>query len=414
MSMLLALIKKEWLALLRDVHGLAALLLMPVLFIVIMSLALKDVYNPPSQALPYAVDSNDAGALVPSLLAQWTKSHGAARPLPADWHQALLAGELQYVIQLDADTSDRLMPSLVADKATSEAEAQAPPIRLLVEPTMDKALLASLQAQLTGLVSTVQVRTLGTVVKTMSGGGLPAGSPSDATAFAAGGPAPAPLVEVKRTGSPQIRPTSVQQNVPAWLVFGMFFVMSSISGLWLVERDNGVMARLRSLGVPNHTILLSKILPYLGVNALQAALMLSVGVWLMPLLGADALQLGGIHWPALLLVLASISAAAVGLAILVACLVRTQAQAGAVVPIVNVLMAAIGGIMVPKFVMPAFMQQLAELSPMNWGLEGLLTVLLRAGDVGAVVPFASRLMVFAGVAFLLALVLLRSSRLKNA
>ena len=49
MSMLLALIKKEMLALLRDVHGLAALLLMPVLFIVIMSLALKDVYNPPSQ-----------------------------------------------------------------------------------------------------------------------------------------------------------------------------------------------------------------------------------------------------------------------------------------------------------------------------------------------------------------------------
>lgn len=406
MSLLMALIKKEMLALLRDVHGLAALLLMPVLFIVIMSLALKDVYNPPSQVLSYAVDSKDAGTLAPSLLEHWAVDHGAAKALPADWNQALLSGELKYVIVLDAGTSDRLMPALSADIS----ETRAPPIHLVVEPTMDKALLSSLQAQMTGLVSAVQLRTLGVVVKAMSGGGTPS---SAALTAEERGPW-TPLVEVKRTGSLQIKPTSVQQNVPAWLVFGMFFVMSAVSGLWLVERDNGVMARLRSFGVPDHAILLSKILPYLGVNALQAALMLAVGVWLMPLLGADALQLGGIHWPALLLVLASISAAAVGLAILVACLVRTQAQAGAVVPIVNVLMAAIGGIMVPKFVMPSFMQQLAELSPMNWGLEGLLTVLLRDGDASAVLPYASRLLWFAGLTFVFALMLLRSSRLKNA
>ncbi|WP_231943472.1 ABC transporter permease [Hydrogenophaga crassostreae] len=407
MSMLLALIKKEMLALLRDLHGLAALLLMPVLFIVIMSLALKDVYNPPIQVLPYAVDSQDAGTLAPILLDNWAKEHGAAQALPTDWSQALLTGELKYVIQLDADTSERLMPSASAARG---AETVAPPIRLLVEPTMDKALLSGLQGQLTGLVSAVQVRTLSVVLEAMSGNAAALGAAQSPGASGSN----TPLVEVKRTGSLQIKPTSVQQNVPAWLVFGMFFVMSAVSGLWLVERDNGVMARLRSFGVPSHAILLSKVLPYLGVNALQAALMLSVGVWLMPLLGADALQLGGIHWSALLLVLASISAAAVGLAILVACLVRTPAQAGAVVPIVNVLMAAIGGIMVPKFVMPSFMQRLAELSPMNWGLEGLLTVLLRAGDVGAVLPYASRLLWFAGVTFVLALLLLRGSRLKNA
>ena len=55
MTLLFALMKKELLALFRDVHGLAALLLMPVLFIVIMSLALKDVYNPPTKTLSYAV-----------------------------------------------------------------------------------------------------------------------------------------------------------------------------------------------------------------------------------------------------------------------------------------------------------------------------------------------------------------------
>ncbi|MBL8452368.1 MAG: ABC transporter permease, partial [Zoogloea sp.] len=45
--MLLALIRKELLALLRDPHALAALFLMPAAFIVIMSLALQNLYAPP-------------------------------------------------------------------------------------------------------------------------------------------------------------------------------------------------------------------------------------------------------------------------------------------------------------------------------------------------------------------------------
>ena len=395
MTLLFALMKKELLALVRDVHGLAALLLMPVLFIVIMSLALKDVYNPPTKTLSYAVENKDEGALSTILLDQWRKDHGEALPLSADWQNDLLAGKLKYVIQIEEQTSETLAQVQIAPNSDNKAT-----IHLLVEPSMDKAMLASLQAQLTGLVSGIQVQTLRTIIAAQLQNSSPSPKADKETK-------PPDLVDVKRSSATQMTPTSVQQNVPAWLVFGMFFVMSAMSGLWLIERENGVTSRLHSFGVPNSTLLLSKIIPYLGVNALQAVLMLTVGVWLMPLLGADALQLIGINWPALLLVIAAISAAAVGLALMVACLVRTQAQAGALVPILNVLMAAIGGIMVPKFVMPTFMQRLAELSPMNWGLEGLLTVILRHGDMAAVAPYASRLVGFAALMFVLALLLLR-------
>jgi ABC-2 type transport system permease protein len=70
-------------------------------------------------------------------------------------------------------------------------------------------------------------------------------------------------------------------------------------------------------------------------------------------------------------------------------------------------MAAVGGIMVPKFVMPAFMQRLAEWSPMNWGLEALLTVLLRGGGLAETLPHALRLLAFAAVMIALALLLFR-------
>ncbi|MEO8154186.1 MAG: ABC transporter permease, partial [Rhizobacter sp.] len=213
------------------------------------------------------------------------------------------------------------------------------------------------------------------------------------------------LIQAERFGSNGPRPSAVQQNVPAWLVFGMFFVIASLSGLVVEERNSGALARLHSLGVPRSVMLASKALPYLGVNAVQAALMLAVGVWLMPWLGGDALSLAHIHWGALLAALLAISIAAVSMALALACAVRTHAQAAAVGPIANVLMAAIGGIMVPKFVMPTSMQRLAELSPMNWGLEALLNVLLRSGDVASTLPHVLRLGGFAVLMFGIALLL---------
>ena len=52
-------------------------------------------------------------------------------------------------------------------------------------------------------------------------------------------------------------------------------------------------------------------------------------------------------------------------------------------------MAALGGAMVPLFVMLPVMQKIAGCSPVNWGLEGLLDVLLRSGDVASVLCLKS-------------------------
>jgi ABC-2 type transport system permease protein len=154
-------------------------------------------------------------------------------------------------------------------------------------------------------------------------------------------------------------------------------------------------------------MIFAKIAPYILVNGIQAALMLAVGVWFMPLIGGDALTLSGISWGALLVILISISAAAVSLALAIACLVRTHAQASSIGPILNVLMAAMGGVMVPIFVMPSLMQQIARFSPMNWGLEGLLDIVLRGGGVASVLPEAARLWAFAVLMLVIAYALFR-------
>ncbi|UVH59748.1 ABC transporter permease [Variovorax paradoxus] len=381
--MLLALIKKELLALVRDMHGLAALFLMPMVFIVLMSLTLKDIYRPPLAELTYAIDMRDTATPAKWLQQLWQRSHGAPQPLGSDWQARLRNGTLKYVIVMEPGLSEELESAALSTQAR---------IHLLTEPGIDANLFNALRAELIGASGELKARLALAVPGTAS--------PAPEASIEA-------MVRAERFSTAGPRPTSVQQNVPAWLVFGMFFVVASLSSLFVQERSSGALGRLQSLGVSRTMLLASKALPYLGVNALQAVLMLAAGIWFMPLIGGDALSLAGIHWGALLLSLGAVSLAAVSLSLALACLVRSHAQAATIGPMVNVLMAAAGGIMVPKFVMPGFMQRLVEISPMNWGLEALLTVLLRGGDVADALPQIGRLVVFAALMFLLAVFLFR-------
>lgn len=408
--MLFALIKKELLALTRDVHGLAALFLMPTVFIVIMSLALKDVYSPPVKSLPYVVDNRDNGKLAVTLIEEWEKRHGKARPNPDNWKAAVQSGKLSYALVIEKDFSKAIVDEKLADGIH---------VRLITDPGLDGSAFAANQAELVMIASELraqallaasrmqldqQAQMIRQVQQALQAAGQPRQLPPPKASNATVTVTAQALVDSERLAAGS-RPTAVQQNVPAWLVFGMFFVVASLSNLFIQERQCGALARLASLGVPTRVMIWSKALPYLWVNGLQAALMLVVGVWLMPLLGGDALSLQGINWGALVLVLLGVSMAAISMALALASLVRTSAQAATIGPVVNILMAALGGVMVPKFVMPDFMQKISEFSPMNWGLEGMLDVMLRGSDMAGVAQPVSKLMGFAVLMFFAAVLL---------
>jgi ABC-2 type transport system permease protein len=55
---------------------------------------------------------------------------------------------------------------------------------------------------------------------------------------------------------PSVRlPSSVQQNVPAWLIFAMFFVVIPVSSIFIIERQQGTLQRLRAMGLPFRLVL---------------------------------------------------------------------------------------------------------------------------------------------------------------
>ena len=75
MNRLIALWRKETLALLRDRHGLAALFVMPVIFILVMTMALHDAFMPGAAIdVGYAIVDLDGSAHSQSLARRLNKT----------------------------------------------------------------------------------------------------------------------------------------------------------------------------------------------------------------------------------------------------------------------------------------------------------------------------------------------------
>jgi len=387
MHRLLALWNKEWLALARDVHGLAVLFVMPAAFIVIMSLALSDVFKDEAgRQAEFSVLAAD-GPKLAERVAQGLEGDGfRAAPAPTD-EAAARAGVRQgkpglvLLVPRDFERGLREPPD-----RTNPSQA----LTLLVDPVLPPAQLTVFQHRVLGTVLGLRVSEAIRIPGILDNAGA-----FDLKRVA--------TLRVEAVGNPRAgRPSSVQQNVPAWLIFGMFFVVMPISSLFIVERRDGTLARLASQQVPNSLLLLGKVVPFFVINLGQAALMLVAGHTLAPWLGGDELALP-VRWDLFAAITASTSLAAIGWGLLVAVCARTMEQATVIGGVGNILAAAIGGIMVPRFVMAETMQAWVDVSPMAWALDGFHAVILRQGAAADVLAPCLKLLSLAAVLFAAAL-----------
>ena len=401
MKRLTALWRKETLALLRDRHGLAALFLMPVIFILVMTMALHDAFMPGAAIdVGYAIVDLDGSPHSQSLVRRLNKTgsfrHVATVAQADTARQAIRDGRYALVLILPKGFGERLLAPAGADGQPTEA------LTLLVDPTLNPALQLAFRNQTSAALGTLRADEL-----TRKAGqlfGLPV------TANAPERDWPDEIVSIAVQNQRSVRPpSSVQQNVPAWLVFAMFFVVVPISSIFIIERQQGTLQRLAAMGLPFRLVLVGKLLPFFAVNQIQAVLMVMVGMFIVPLLGGEALQMpGGSGLFNAWLVAAAVSLAAVAWALLVASLTRTPQQATVLGGVGNILMGAIGGIMVPKFMMPAAMQTLAAFSPMAWGLDGFHIIMLRHGSFADIQTILLQLLAFAVLALAIAIPLNRT------
>lgn len=199
-----------------------------------------------------------------------------------------------------------------------------------------------------------------------------------------------------------IKPSITQNNVPAFALFAMFFIVIPLAGSLIAEKNEGTYDRIRTLPVSYLNILMGKTVAYLLVCILQFLLMAMVGIYLFPsLLGLPALEMGNNYFAIVIATIAS-ALSAIGFGLLVGTYSSTHNQAAMFGAILVVIMAALGGIFMPVYMMPESLKLVSNLSPLRWGIDAYLDIFVRGAGLLLIWENLLLLLGFFGISILVA------------
>lgn len=401
MHKLLAAIIKESKIILRDKEALLVLLAMPAVFVLIMSLALRDSFHEKAGVqFSVTIFDQDRGAVADAVRKVFAgnkhfvvsdKKPGAGFGA-AELSREVVSGGAKFAIWIPREASAQARRQVRAQLARQQTAAAPVRVEIYSDPTLRRDHRNFVSALVAGALRQYEAELF---VNEMIANIPGAPAPRTRTAIFA------PISDRHAGGDELPIPTSVQQNAPAWTLLAMFFLVIPLSVTLIKEAQQGSLMRLRTMPVSSRILIAGKVAPYFAINQIQVGLILLEGKYLLPVFGGDALELG--DSPAgIVLVSVAANLAAIGYGLLVAVFARSQEQATTFGAISVLILAAIGGIMVPKLVMPPLMQSLAEVSPLSWALEGFLDVFIRGGHVREVLPEVFKLLVFASICFAIA------------
>lgn len=414
LSQLLAAITKETRLIMRDREALAILFIMPAIFVLIMSLALQDAFREQGGGVQFSImivnkDKNETGT---RLVEAFTNSKNFV--VSSDEHldiktleKKMRGGEYRFAIYIPENTTklalDRAQQELRLSTRRGKPGIEELSISMLADPAVRgdyRNLVASIVNRvLQGIETRLMLQAFSKYrdqVAVMSSVPIPK-PPEQASLFME---VKDPYLD-KQGDSPS--PTSVQLNAPGWGLLAMFFLVIPLASTLAREHQEGSLVRLQVMAAPTSMILLGKIVPYLVINQIQIALILFEGVYLLPLLGGEQLVLGR-HPEAILVLSLCVSLAAVGYGLLVAAFARTPEQATIFGATSVLVLGALGGIMVPKMVMPPIMQELSAISPMAWALDGFLEIFVRGAGAMDILDKAGALLLLSAACLLVGIV----------
>ena len=360
------LVAHELRLLLKDRQALALLFVMPMVFIFFLTLALQDVYL---AKVGKKVHLEFVGGRQCEI--QESVCASLFGEMQRMGYDLKVATEATLSMQLTLILPQKIDQTLVLIKQNRVLEPKDK-IQLIFDPTLDQSVRALVEANFLLALQSVMIeqvrKDLKVVNQKMAKAGLALNTVADVNHFAG-------LIDEKAVNG-AILPNPIQQTVPAWALFGMFFIVIPMANSVIRDRKLGVFKRMLSFPVRRSQLLLGKILPFLILNILQFVLMFSVGFIFLPRITNLPLVLDLSYWH-LLAVTGACAFAATSYGLMVACLAKTAEQASAFGALSVVILAIMGGVMIPRFVMPDFMQKISQISPFHWGLEAYLDVIVR-------------------------------------
>lgn len=411
---ILATIWKEFLTLLRDPGGMALIFVMPVALVTVMSLVQDAPFRDYTQfrfdILCVNEDNDSLGHWIEQSLTQSGSfriiKEYQGKPLTTEQAVTLVNnGDFKALLHIPAHATTNITGKTVVVVQTLMAgfglgdkpkqdKSDAVEIQLVFDPVIQanlrQSLLFALEKIVAGAENKLLMAKMGDEIKKITGTVDTSLANADLSKMII-------VTEQKKSlGFDSLVMNSVQHNVPAWAMFAMFFIVFPLAGNFIKEREDGSLLRLRLIAGSQFYSIAGKYLFYFLICLIQFVLMIAVGLYLMPLLGLSKLVIGQqmIH---VAMAAVAIALAATAYGMVVATAFRTHHQALAFGSVSVVLLAAIGGVWVPVYVLPHTMQVVSHISPLSWGLELCNDIFLRNSGLKALLPHIGKLLVFAFV-----------------
>lgn len=195
------------------------------------------------------------------------------------------------------------------------------------------------------------------------------------------------------------------QAVAGTAILMLLFSVAGVGTSILEEKENGTISRLLYSPLKGSAILYSKMLFAFFISILQLTAMF-LFAWLI--LNMDM----NVNMPGLILMVIATSFAVSSLGIFLAAIAKTRHQAQNLSTIIILVMSAIGGSMIPLFIMPAILQKIALLSVNYWGIQGFYDLFWRVLPLKEILPKILILMSI-GIVMTLASIQLFKKRITN-
>jgi ABC-2 type transport system permease protein len=383
-------LRKEFLLLFRDLPGLVILFLMPVLLIFVVTLAQENALKS-QHSKTLLLFADESGTSFSAKLLADIESSGFFQPVTrignspvsvSGTRSLIASGDYKYGICLTHPDSA---------------------IVILTDPALQESFRGSVTSALTYIISGTQRKAAMDEIL----GNLPANIQPVIRSMVAEKMQKLPPVRetyaIREKSA--IQPNVIQNNVPGFILFAMFFIVIPLAGSMITEKNEGSFQRLRSLPVRMSVVLGGKVIAYLAVCLIQFVLMMLIGAWVFPtFFGFPQLDFGQNYF-AIAIATVAASLAAIGFGVIVGASSATHNQAALFGSVMVVLLGIISGTFLPVHIMPEAIQFISHLSPVRWGIDNYLDLFIRGGNIISILPNTLLLILFFGLAMIASIVI---------
>lgn len=399
---------KEFLLLKRDLGGLIILFIMPLVLVITVTLIQDSTFKTVSDSkIQILLVDNDKGSVSKTVFDNLEKSNLFSvvtqidnKPITEEVaKEAVYKGKFQLAIIIPQNLSsdlqtkiDQNVQNIVSKMGLADSSATTKPskiikekeVKLYFDPAVQMSFKNAVMSSIDKMISQIETKSIYTTFQNQLGEENTQFEQKSFITF---------KEIIPKINNKEILPNSVQHNVPAWTLFAIFFIVIPLSINIVKEKSQGTFVRLLTNPVSNLIVIIGKTITYSVICMIQFYMMVAVAIFLFPHIGLPPLNIEG-HLFLMSVVALFSGFAAIGFGILLGTVANTQEQSAPFGATSVIILAAIGGVWVPVFVMPKIMQIIAKSSPMNWGLEAFYDVLLRNVSLLEIIPKISLLFLF--------------------